>query len=89
MPSSLEKLFQNLDKDPCVNLKKKYFEGERLNLLRRKGVYPYDYMDSIEKLDETKLPPKEAFYSRLNNEDIPTQIMPTPKKYGTHLVVKQ
>ena len=69
MPSSLEKLVQNLDKDQCVNLKK-YFEGERLNLLRRKGVYPYDYMDAIEKLDETKLPPKEAFYSRLNNEDI-------------------
>ena len=27
-------------------------------------------MDSFEKLKETKLPPKEAFYSRLNNEGI-------------------
>ena len=39
-------------------------------LLTRKGVYPYDYVTSIEKLQETKLPPKEAFYSILYNEEI-------------------
>ena len=27
-------------------------------------------MDSLEKLKETKLPPREAFYSRLNDEGI-------------------
>ena len=40
------------------------------SLLARKGVYPYEYMDSPEKLKETELPPKEAFYSRLNDEGI-------------------
>ena len=40
------------------------------SLLTRKGVYPYDYVTSIEKLQETKLPPKEAFYSKLLNEEI-------------------
>ena len=39
-------------------------------LLLQKGVYPYEYMDSWEKFDETTLPPKEAFYSNLNLEDI-------------------
>ena len=39
-------------------------------LLLRKGVYPYEYMDSWEKFDETSLPDKEAFYSSLNMEDI-------------------
>ena len=39
-------------------------------LLLRKGVYPYEYMDSWEKFDETTLPPKESFYSNLNLEDI-------------------
>ena len=39
-------------------------------MLLRKGVYPYEDMDSREKLDETSLPPKEAFYSNLNLEDI-------------------
>ena len=39
-------------------------------LLLRKGVYPYEYMDSSERFHETKLPPKEGFYSNLNLEDI-------------------
>ena len=39
-------------------------------LLARKGVYPYDYVTSIEQLKETKLPPKEAFYSKLYDEEI-------------------
>ena len=39
-------------------------------LLLRKGVYPYEYMDSWEKFDETALPPKKDFYSNLNLEDI-------------------
>ena len=39
-------------------------------LLLRKGVYPYEDMDNWEKLDETTIPPKEAFYSELNLEGI-------------------
>ena len=36
----------------------------------RKGVYPYEYMDSWEKFNETSLPSKEDFYSNLNMKDI-------------------
>ena len=39
-------------------------------LLLRKGVYPYEYMDSWERFDEPSLPDKKAFYSSLNMEDI-------------------
>ena len=39
-------------------------------MLLRKGVYPYEYMDSWERFDEEFLPDKEAFYSSLNMEDI-------------------
>ena len=39
-------------------------------LLLRKGVYPYEYMDSWERFDETSLLNKEDFYSSLNVEDI-------------------
>ena len=38
--------------------------------MTRKGVYPYDYVSSIDKIKETKLPPKEDFYSKLNDEEI-------------------
>ncbi|XP_068685106.1 uncharacterized protein [Montipora foliosa] len=37
--------------------------------MSQKGVYPYDFMDSFDKFNE-KLPPKEEFYSILNDEDI-------------------
>ena len=39
-------------------------------MLLRKGVYPYEYMDSWGKFNETILPTKKAFYSNLNLEDI-------------------
>ena len=39
-------------------------------LLLRKGVYPYEYMDSWKRFKEESLPDKEYFYSELNNEHI-------------------
>ena len=53
-----------------LTILKKYYTGDKLSLVKRKGVYPYEYMNTLERLKETKLPPKEAFYSKLNNEDI-------------------
>ena len=48
----------------------------KLALLLRKGVYPYEYINSWEKINETSIPHKEAFYSKLNLEDI------TDEDYG-------
>ena len=42
----------------------------KFNLLLRKGVYPYEYMDSWQRFDETSSPDKKAFYNNLNMEDI-------------------
>ena len=39
-------------------------------LLLRKGVYPYEYMDSWKRFKEESLPDKESFYSELNKEGI-------------------
>ena len=36
----------------------------------QKGHFPYEYMDGIWKLEDSALPPQEAFYSRLKNEGI-------------------
>ncbi|WAR12145.1 hypothetical protein MAR_026325 [Mya arenaria] len=61
-----------------ANLEIKY-EGEQLSLaqsaqrfalLIHKGIYPYDYVDGLEKLAETQLPPKEEFYSKLSGDNI-------------------
>ena len=69
MASSLDKLSSNLKINQFVNLKK-YYSGNQLSLLLRKGVYPYDYVDCLKKLDETCLPPKEEFYSKFTGEGI-------------------
>ena len=69
MATSLDNLVNNLPKDAFNNVKR-YYADDKLSLLTRKGVYPYEYMNSPEKLKETKLPPKEAFYSRLNDVGI-------------------
>ena len=69
MATSLDKLVDNLPKDAFNNVKR-YYADDKLSLLTRKGLYPYEYMNSSEKLKETQLPPKEAFYSRLNDESI-------------------
>ena len=45
-------------------------KAEHLDLLLKKGVYPYDYMDGWSKMDETVLPPQKDFYSRLSESDI-------------------
>ena len=39
-------------------------------MLLRKGVYPYKYMDSWERFNETSLPPKKSFYSEIKLEGI-------------------
>ena len=46
---------------------------EKFHLMIRKGVYPYEHMDGWEKFEETSLPPKDAFYSRLNMKGISDQ----------------
>lgn len=62
MSSSLDSISKNLKEFKILS---KSFDGEKLNLLKRKGVYPYDYMDSFEKFEETSLTPIEKFYSTL------------------------
>ena len=69
MASSLSNLTKNLSKNKFENMKANY-KGEELELLLRKGVYPYDYMDSTDKFNETKLPPINEFYSKLTNSNI-------------------
>lgn len=69
MASKLSDLVENLPKESFENITTCYTD-EQLQLLLRKGVFPYDWFDKFERLGATALPPKDTFYSRLNNEDI-------------------
>ena len=68
LQTSLANLVGNLQPDDFHNTKEIF--SENVELLTRKGVYPYDYVSSIEKLFETQLPSKSEFYSHLNDEGI-------------------
>ena len=69
MSSSLGALVNNLPKDAFKNLDK-YYTPEQTELIKQKGFYPYEYMDSEEKFNDRKLPPREAFYSKLSGRGI-------------------
>ena len=68
LSTSLANLVENLQSSDFKNLNKAIKNNS--SLLTRKGVYPYDYVTSINKLKETKLPSKEAFYSKLLDQEI-------------------
>lgn len=63
---SIDALLQNVKNYP--NLSKFYSEIQKL--LLKKGVYPYEYVDSAERCNEIRLPPQKTFYSKLNGEGI-------------------
>ena len=72
MGKSLADLTENLvksesDKLKLFNYLSSEFKGKQLELLKRKGIFPYEYLDSFDRFKETALPEKEKFYSRLNN----------------------
>ena len=68
MSSSLDKLVSNLPKQ-ALKYTSEEFTGMKLSLMSKKGVYPYDFMDSFEKFNQTELPTKDQFYSILNDQD--------------------
>ncbi len=84
MRDSLDSLAKTLGKDQFGTLTsqmlpqipketmggKKHDRTESLNLLKQKGVFPYEYMTDFSKLSATSLPPKDAFYSQLNKSGI-------------------
>ena len=69
MSSSSDKLVSNLPKE-AFKYTSEEFTSKELSLMSQKGFYPYDFMDSFEKFDQTELPTKEQFYSILNDQHI-------------------
>ena len=67
MNSSLKVLVKNLSDNDFKYLTKE-FGSKNLELLKQKGAYPYEYMDSFKRFSEEKLPDKECFYSSVKDK---------------------
>ena len=59
MNSSLDKLVKKFN--DFVYLSKE-FKEEKLKLVKKKGVYPYEYMNSFKRFKEDCLPDIDCFF---------------------------
>ena len=62
MSSSLDKLVRNLQNDAFKYTSEEIKDDKNLKLMKQKGGYSYDYMDSFNRFSEKKLPNKDDFY---------------------------
>ncbi|XP_032458071.1 uncharacterized protein LOC100117886 [Nasonia vitripennis] len=72
LPSSLEKLASYLKNVPIAvkEFRSDELTDEKIDLLRQKGVFPYDFVNGLDKLTTTKLPEKNDFYNKLTDSHI-------------------
>ena len=63
-------------------------DHNKFELLLRKGVYPYGYMDSWKRFKEESLSDKESFYSKLNKESISDEDYAHAQKVWDALKIK-
>ncbi|KYN06853.1 hypothetical protein ALC62_02236 [Cyphomyrmex costatus] len=70
--SSLDKLASYLDKNKLKIVRSEFSNllDEDFNLFTRKGVFPYENVDCVEKLNDTRLPPRESFHSSLTGDTV-------------------
>ena len=66
MNSRLDKLVKNLSESD-VKCLSEVFSGEKLELVKKKGIYPYVYFNSFTKFKESKLPDIDTFFSSLKD----------------------
>ena len=67
MKASLDSLVKNL-RDRCFKYFSEEYIGKLLKLVKEKGVYPYEFMDSFKRFNEDKLPDKCEFFSSLKDK---------------------
>ena len=74
MNSSVDALVKNLTDNDFKDLSY-YFSGDLLELVKQKGKYSYEFIESFKKFSEDKLPDKSNFFSSLKDEYISKKII--------------
>ena len=70
MSSSLDSLVNNLARGGHKFWGFEKYSNSQRELLIKKGTYPYEYMDNSNRFNESKLPDKAKFYSKLNMNEV-------------------
>ena len=79
LKTSLDNLAKNLEDNDYKYLLSE-FSPDKLEILKRKDAYPYEWVDDYRKFNYPRLPPKDAFYLRLNDGK---------RKKSVHISVEQ
>ena len=66
-PQSLDSLVKTLEVDEFKYVREEFPIQHEFELIKRKRVYPYDYMDSFTRFDEYRLPSQDVFFSKLSD----------------------
>lgn len=72
---SLDSLVKTIPHKELIETIKMVNDPEKVDLCLRKGVYPYDYINSVDRFEEECLPQPKSFYNKLTDQDI------TPEDY--------
>ena len=65
-PQSLDSLVKTFEVDDLKHVREEFPIQHEFELIKRKGVYPYDYTDSFARFDESRLPSQDAFFCELS-----------------------
>ena len=66
-PQSLDNLVRTLEVDEFKYVREAFPIAREFQLIKRKGVYHYDFMDSFVRFDESRLPSQDASFSKLSD----------------------
>ena len=86
--TSLDKMGHILNNSSKKILRTHFPDDEDFQLICQKEVFPYDYVDSLEKLEEKHLPDKKHFYNKLTDSEISDENYERAQKVFRHFKCK-
>jgi len=74
MSSSLYSLASYLKEENFYTIKSFFIEPHKCDIVKRQGIFPISYLNSVKRLKDTQLPPREKFYNKLTDRTCSKEI---------------
>lgn len=85
---SIDSLSKNLGVDDFKLTTSHFRCVQDFDLIKRKGVFPYNYLNSWDRLEDDSLPSKSAFFNNLTNEECSDESYEVAQKIWNHFKCK-
>ena len=84
---SLDNLTSTLNNDDFKFTRAEFSDDVKFHLMRKKGIFPYDFFDSIEKLDYQSFPSRDVFFNMMNDVECSIEVSLCFSMSIYHLIV--